>query len=458
MLTSNEIQQAWEKLCLRDYEFFLTYTGRKQWRTAKHLKLVCQKLEAVERGEIKRLIINMAPRHGKSEITSKNFGAWALMKDPTKEIVIASYGADISTDFSRIARNKFEEWAPKLSDYQLAHDSAAVSRWGVAGYRGGCTAVGIGGSLTGRGADILIIDDYCKDWQSATSETVKQRTWEWYTSTARTRISPMGAIVIVATPWTDDDLCGRLMKEMEEGTGEGWEVIRLPAYAEDDDPLGRQVGETLWPERFTDKWYADTKLAVGSQVWNSLYQCRPSPVGGVVLKRDWFKFYDVLPEMQSYVISVDATFKDGDTNDYVVMQCWGKKGAEYYLIDQIRDRMDFPTTLNTLRIFCNKHQKAVRKLIEDKANGSAIISVLRREIGGIIPINPQGSKTARVSAMAPYVEAGNVFIPRKAIWVGDFVEECVVFPNGKHDDSVDAMSQAINNFNSVTAKPTVKAY
>lgn len=431
---------------LNDYEYFLQHTSNGTWKTAKHLKYVINKIEAVLRGDIKRLIINMGPRRGKSEITSKHLPSYLLMRNPNAEIVTASYSGNLSENFNRIARDHFIEWAPQLTKYKISKSIGSATHWGVEGFKGSSTSTGIGGTLVGRGADILLIDDYCKSLQEALSETVKENTWNWYQSVARTRLSPNGAIIVIATPWTDDDLVGRLISKMKDGTGEKWEIIKLPEIAEDDDVLGRKPGEVLWPQRFDLQNVLETKTAVGSYIWQSQYQCSPTPSSGNIFKRSWFKFYEKLPSITNYAISLDATFKDSNTSDYVVMQCWGRDNANYYLIDQIRDRMDFVTTVQTFKNFCRKHNKARAKYIEDKANGSAIINVLKKEINGLIPINPRDSKEARAAAVSPLFEAGNIFLPSNEQFIGDYIEEMVTFPLGKFDDQCDATTQVLNNW------------
>jgi predicted phage terminase large subunit-like protein len=174
---------------------------------------------------------------------------------------------------------------------------------------------------------------------------------------------------------------------------------------------------------------------------------RPAPAEGNILKRQWFKTYQVMPSrVDKYLLSLDATFKGSDKSDFVVMQCWAKVGAEFYLVDQIRDKMDFPTTIATFKMFCKKHPKAIRKLIEAKANGQAIIDTLKKEISGIIAVVPKESKESRTNAVSSYYESGNVYFLEDAPYLQDLIEECVVFPNGKHDDQVDAMTQALNDF------------
>jgi predicted phage terminase large subunit-like protein len=200
----------------------------------------------------------------------------------------------------------------------------------------------------------------------------------------------------------------------------------------------------LWPERYGYSFIAERKKYPSS--FNALYQGRPTSQEGNILKRDWWQYYDVLPTMQKRILSVDATFKDEDDSDYVAIQVWGKTKADIYLIDNVKARLNFPATLQAIRNILKKHPGIAGKYVEDKANGPAIISMLNSEIGGFIKVNPQGGKVARVNAVSPYIESGNVFLPRQAEWVHDFVEEAASFPNGKHDDQVDAMSQALNRF------------
>ncbi|MDD5486883.1 MAG: phage terminase large subunit, partial [Dehalococcoidales bacterium] len=289
-----------------------------------------------------------------------------------------------------------------------------------------------------------IIDDPVKNQEEADSETMRNKVWEWYLTVLRTRLAPGGAIILVMTRWHEDDLAGRLLEEMKNG-GEQWEVISLPAEAEENDALGREPGEWLWPERFSPEEYQAIKKTLGSRHWNALYQQRPSPAEGSLIKREWWKFYKQPPAFFSHVIqSWDCTFKDKETADFVVGQVWGKSGANMYLLDMVRARMDLPTTITAIRTLSDKWPNAFVKLIEDKANGPAVIQMLRNTVGGLIAVNPMGGKVARVNAVSPAIEAGNVYLPEDAPWVHDFIEECAAFPNGKYDDAVDSMSQSLS--------------
>src|SRR5699024_42067 len=306
------------------------------------------------------------------------------------------------------------------------------------------------GSITGEGADLLIIDDPLKNNEEAQSQTIRDKVWDEWETTLSTRLHKGGSVIVIMTRWHEDDLVGRLL----ERSPHDWERIRLPAIAEDDDDLlHREEGEALCPELGYDKEWAEIKkIEVGSNTWASLYQQRPSPSDGNIFNRNWWQFYNKPPSrFQEIVQSWDLTFKDANSSDYVVGQVWGRNGADKYLLDQVRAKMDFPATVQAIRTMSRKWPRAKAKLIEDKANGPAVIASLKREISGLIAVNPEGGKVVRAQAVTPDIEAGNVFLPENEPWIHDFIEECSSFPNGKHDDMVDSMTQALNRMGSKTS-------
>lgn len=430
---------------------FMEYDGQGMWQRAAHLELVCSALDDIEAGRLRRLMVFMPPRHGKSEIVSKKWPARFLGRNPDKEIIMASYAADLAYDFSRIARNTLRDHAG-LFGVDVSKDSAAVGRWSIEGHRGGLAAAGVGGPITGRGAHVAIIDDPFKNWQEAASKTVRDSVDEWYKSTLRTRLAPGGAIILVMTRWHEDDLAGRLLGR--EPDLEPWKVISLPAEAGEDDLLGRRPGQWLWPERFPASEYEATRTALGSRLWGALYDQKPRPEEGNILRRDWWRFYKQPPLAFDEIIqSWDCTFKDALTSDFVVGQVWGKAGADKYLLDQVRGRWDLPATIRELRRLSERWPRARAKLIEDKANGPAVISMLRKEIPGLIPIEPVGGKIVRAQAAAPEAEAGNIYLPDPSIstYTDAFIDEATAFPNGANDDSVDCFTQAVAYFGRYTA-------
>lgn len=450
--TREEVQV---ELAKRSLIHFMEYDGEGQWKRAKHLELLTDTLQSVSedtaKGIPRRVIVTLPPRHGKSEVISKKFPAWHLGKNPEHEIIMGSYAADLALDHSRIARATFSKHGENLFEQTLARDSASVGRWGIEGHRGGLVAVGVGGPITGRGGHILLLDDPIKNAEEAHSMVIREKVWNWYTTTFYTRLAPGGSIVVVMTRWHEDDPVGRLLKQEEEAKEAGldyipWEVINLPAIALEDDLLGRKPGEALWPERFDINALNETKRVLGSYSFGALYQQKPSPAEGNIFNRNWWKYYEQRPQFFDEVFqSWDCSFKDKDTSDFVVGQVWGRKGADKYLLDQVRDRMDLPATMKAIESLSSKWPQARAKYIEDKANGPAVIQMLKGKVSGLIEVNPEGGKVVRARAISPDVEAGNVYLPSPSIapWVHDFVEECSAFPNGAFDDQVDAMSQAL---------------
>nr|PZN07740.1 MAG: hypothetical protein DIU64_11800 [Caldicoprobacter oshimai] len=419
------------------------YLTRGKWEPARHLLYISKQLVRLVRGEVKRLIITLPPRHGKSMLVSQFFPAWYIGLYPQKRVLLTSYEADFAASWGRKVRDLLEVYGQELFGIRIREDSSAAYRWEIEGYGGGMFTAGAGGPITGKGGDLIIVDDPFKNAEEANSKRIRDKVWDWFQSTLYTRLEPDGALIIIQTRWHHDDLVGRVLSSSE---GEQWTAINFPAIAEADDVLGRKAGEPLWPERFNIETLERIKKTIGSYWWNALYQQRPSPEEGAVFKRAWWQFYKVMPERFDEVIqSWDMSFKETASGSYVVGQVWGRIGANKYLLDQVRDRMDFPTTLQAVRTLTAKWPQAHKKLVEEKANGPAVIAMLKKEISGLVAVNPEGSKESRAHAVAPQVEAGNVFLPDPTIapWVHDFIEECCAFPTGANDDQVDAMTQAL---------------
>src|SRR5690606_22608743 len=272
------LSRQWQILAKHDFSFFIDYDSDGRDKDGKHLDVLDETLQKVSKGELKRVIVTMPPRHGKSERVSKKFPAWHVGRNPTDEIILASYSVDLSRGFSRIARDTLTA-NKSVFGVEVDKNNQSAESWGIDGYRGGVTAAGVGGPITGKGARIAIIDDPVKNAEEANSEVMREKVWDWYTSTLYTRLTPDGRIIVVMTRWHEDDLVGRLLKkeadEIKEGThkGERWTVINFPALAEDDDYLGRKEGEPLWPEfGFDSTRLEQIKSDVGSYVFNALYQ------------------------------------------------------------------------------------------------------------------------------------------------------------------------------------------
>jgi predicted phage terminase large subunit-like protein len=410
----------------------------------KHIRYIAERLERVHSRGGQRLIIEVPPRHGKSTLSTKIFPAWYIGNNPSKRVITASSTTNLATSFSRYTRNIFREFAPKVFGEEIAPDSKGSARWDLKGRSGGMLAAGVGKQISGFGADVLLIDDATRNAEEAYSQTSRDKVWTWYVNDARTRLHSGGSIVIIGTRWHEDDIIGRALDDSDEK----WERIRLPALSEGEgDLLGRPEGKALWPSMFDlDYFRAPMKE---TNVWHALYQQNPIPIGGGIIKRDWVRYYDCLPEdSTSYLQSWDMTFKKTSKGSYVVGQVWCRDKANFYLVDQVRKRCNFADTLESVKTMIGKWPKCNRILVEDKANGPAIISMLKQDIPGVIAVKADASKEARLRSVEPYFEAGNVFFPEpgKFDWVDELVAEVTSFPGCKYDDQVDAMSQALSKY------------
>lgn len=416
----------------------------------------------VKKKESPRLIITMPPRHGKSQLVSRHFPSWGLGVDPDTSIIAASYSASLAKRFNKNVQNIIEsdiyhEIFPNTSFTERSEKVRVVKRrktyvktmefFEVPGFEGSLRSVGVEGGITGMGADILIIDDPFKDRKSADSPTVRESVWDWYTSTAYTRLSPGGGVLVTVTRWHENDLVGRLVDAMKQEGGDQWEIINYPAIAERDEPH-RKKGEALHPGRYPLEMLLRIKHNIGSYDWGSLYQQHPTPRGGGVFKAKWIRHWTECPKVFDRVIqSWDFTFKDSENSDNVSGQVWGQLGSNFYLLDNDTDRMDFVSQVRAMQRMSSKWPEALEKVVEDKANGPAIISAIGSRIPGIVPYTPRGSKTARAYSVSPLFEAGNVYLPpmdEEHPWVKKYVDELLAFPNAEHDDQVDSTTQALD--------------
>lgn len=443
-----------------NYYEYVRYTHGRMYKYTRHGEFICNILDNAVRQrhmmlkgdipiETQYYMFSVPPQHGKSMHITETFPSFFLGNFPEEGVIEISYNETFAEKFGSKNRDKVNLYGKDLFNIQISKDTNSKGEWEVTNLegkktRGGMISRGIMSGVTGSSlGDCIIIDDPIKNREEANSETIREKQWMEWQDSLSSRIHPGAIVILIMTRWHEDDIWGRLLNT-EYAKPRSWQVYNLPLEAEDNDHLGRRIGEPIWPEKYGYDFIEERKAYPSS--FNSLYQGRPTSQEGNMLKRDWWKYYDVLPPVKSQIISVDAAFKDEDDSDFVVIQVWGKNGADMYLVDQVRARMNFPATIQTIRNMVVKHPEAKVKLVEDKANGSAIISTLVREIGGIIAVNPEGGKVARVNAVSAYIESGNTYLPRHAEWVHDFVEECASFPNGKNDDQVDAMSQALHRF------------
>jgi predicted phage terminase large subunit-like protein len=411
-----------------------------------------------------RLIISMPPQEGKSQRASRRFPLWCLTQNHDLRIAIASYESNVARRWGRAIRDDITTHSKEL-DLRIRDDLAAQHEWALDGHEGGVYTAGIGGALTGRPVDLMIIDDPIKDREQADSTVYRERAWDWWTDTALTRLAPGAPVILILTRWHQDDLAGRLLAAED---GKDWTVINIPAEADhrpekgETDPLGREPGVFMESaRRRTLAQWVKRKIASGARTWASLYQGRPSPDEGGVFPAEWARYNEPMwiehpdgrrtvpgigRDDHELVLSWDLAFKDTKASDYVVGQVWLRVGVTAYMLDMVRARMNFTGTCQAIEAMAAKWPQALGKFVEDKANGPAVINALQKRIPGLIPIEPEGSKYARASAVSPFVESGNVVLPSAELLpnVEELIEEAKNFPNSAHDDTIDALSQAVN--------------
>lgn len=416
----------------------------------EHHRIIAKALDRVISGECKRLMIAMPPRHGKSQMGSYLFPAYVMGRKPDAKLIVGSHTAELAQRFGRMIRNlvddeKYKELFPRM---QLSADSKAAGRWNTA-QGGEAFFIGKGGAMTGRGGNIVILDDIL-DEQDALSETAMENTWEWYTSGPRQRLQPGGAIIVINTRWKTDDLSGRLLKQQGYLKSDQWEVLEFPAIL----PSGRP----LWPEYWDIEELEKVKVSIGLKKWNAQWQQQPTNDEGAVLKRNWWrKWTHSDPPYCEYVLqTMDTAYSKKETADFSVIATWGvftpdaDSGPNLILLNVRKGRWDFP---ELKRIAKDEYQywKPDNVLIEAKATGTPLQQELRRIGVPVTMFSPGGrkqnqDKLSRANAVAPMLESGMVWYPEGMECCEELVEECAAFPNGNNDDQVDATIMALQRF------------
>jgi predicted phage terminase large subunit-like protein len=398
------------------------------YQRAGHHERIAEKLEAVERGEIDRLMIFMPPRHGKSELASKRFPAWCLGRDPKRQIIAASYNSDLANDFGRNVRNLVAEpeFGQVFKGVTLAPDSQAANRMNT-NHGGTYVAAGVGTAVTGRGAHIALIDDPFKDREEADSERRRELVWDWYRSTLYTRLMPGGAIVLIQTRWHEDDLAGRLLEQERDQ----WEVLELPA-------IDRQ-GKPLWPEWYDLSALERIKATIGPREWSALYQQSPQPDEGTFFQRDWFKTWGKLPELRYYGTS-DYAVTDGG-GDYTVHRVWGIDAqGQVYRVDGWRGQTAADTWIERKLDLIAKHKPlawfgeggVIQKAVEPMLKRRMLERRVHCRLEWLSSIHDKPTRARSFQALA---SMGKVFLEP-----GADISEFLAFPAGKHDDDVDTGS------------------
>jgi predicted phage terminase large subunit-like protein len=416
-----------------------------RWVCARHLEVLNRKLLDLAAGRIRRLAVFMPPRHGKSQLCSRYFPAWFLGTYPDSRVIQCGYGSAFAATWGRHARNAIDN-ACDMGVFGAHVDPAKSSadEWEILGREGGMYAVGIGGGVTGRGADLLTIDDACKSRAEAESPTYRERTWDWYTDDAYTRLHPGGRVLLVATRWHHDDLPGRIL-QLDGGRNE-WDVLCFPAIAEEADALERSPGEALWPERYPLTDLEDRRNTLGSYGFAALYQQRPAPREGGMFKRHWFRIVDAAPAEGDRARGWDLAGTSGG-GDFTAGVRLLKNGA-FYVEDVAHEQLG-PAGVRTLvRNIAEQDGIEVRvSLPQDpgQAGKAQALEFTRLLSGFNVRVTPEtGSKALRAEAFAAQCEAGNVSLVRGP-WNANFIDEFCEFKpdvNDQRDDLVDATSRA----------------
>jgi predicted phage terminase large subunit-like protein len=413
-----------------------------------HLKLI-EIFEAIARGDKKRVIVNIAPRHGKSELISYLAPAWFLGKFPQKKVIMSSHTADLAMNFGRRVRNLVGSDLYKniFSQVELQADSKSASRWGT-NFNGEYFAIGVGGALAGRGADLFIIDDPHSEQEAKTGRPeVFLPAWEWFQSGPLQRLMPGGAIIVVMTRWSKLDLTGQIVSQMgrEDGVDQ-WEVIQFPAIKDD--------GEPLWPEFWPIEELLAKKAALDVRYWNAQYLQEPTAEAGALIKREWWQIWNKEnpPQCEFTIMSLDAAQEANNRADYNALTTWGvffneeTNNYNIILLNSIKKRMEFPD-LKKLVIEEYRDWEPDAFMVEKKSNGAALYQELRRmgiPVGEFTPGKGQ-DKISRVNAVSDLFSAGIVWAPDRR-WAWEVIEECNDFPSGANDDLVDSTTLALMRF------------
>ena len=453
---------------------------------ARHVRYLCGKLMAVERGEIKRLMVFMPPRHRKSQTTTAHFPAWFLGRNPDKYVMITSYGSSLAERFSKQARALTAEFGPELFGIDISKTGAAVDTWDIEGHYGGLHAVGVGGAITGRGAHLLIIDDPHRSRADVNSDTIRESVWEWYTSTAYTRLEPDGAVIVIQTRWHTEDLAGKLLmaSETTDDYADQWEIVRFPAFAEEDDPLGRAPGDVLWPEEFGADVINRFRVTLGNREFTAQYQQRPIAVEGGAFQSAWFNWYtkndisfdddDVYfrgRKLRVYTGIDLATTEKTSSDDFAIVVIGLTDELDVLVLDVIHGQFA-PDKQGDIVVKSFDDWLPERIAVEDNGGQVYFVSELKRwhtthKNTPRLPVKGvtnTGDKYSRITRNVPFVESGGLWLRQSTDseegWVDmerlpglrihpkmrKLYEQLVTFtPKMAHEDVADAWDIAINS-------------
>lgn len=440
-----------------DFTSYCEYMVPEEPPSAQLHQFFCETLMKIESREIMRSITSVPPGYAKSEYFSRRFATWYMGRNPFHKYIQAGHTTNFcESEFGKKNRNtinsdRYRDVFPLVS---LAKDTKAAGMWGLSNGRGQYLTRGIGQGISGFRANIAAVDDPFSSRESAESPTVRESVYSWFMDDLTTRLLPNSPIMIIATRWHEDDLCGRLEQMTKDGVGLPYSIINFPALAEDDDPLGRPEGEPLWPEFYTKDFLLNLKATMAPRGWNSLYCGRPVDVGGGVLKTDMISRYDKLPDINDpeskirrITLSVDSAIKVTERHDWTVLTVWIQHhDGRHYLADVVRKRVEF-TDLVKLIDSVAAWWRVQAILVEDKGSGTQYIQTRGATSSTpssipIVPITAQvHSKEFRFDAVTPMFAQGLVLLPKNASWLPAYEREILTFPTGTFDDQVDSTSQ-----------------
>ena len=411
-----------------------------------HHKRIADKFNKLASGEIKRLIINMPPRHTKSEFGSYLLPAWMVGRNPKLKIIQSTNTTELSVRFGRKAKALIDSPEyQKVFNTKLREDSQAAGKWETA-QGGEYYAAGVGSAITGRGADLLIIDDPHSE-QDAMNSQALERTYEWYTSGPRQRLQPGGSIIVIMTRWNEKDLTGRLLNAQKEVKADQWEIVEFPAIM--------PSGQPVWPEYWKIEDLESVKASIPLSKWNAQYMQNPTSEEGALIKREWWRSWedDDLPPLQHVIQSYDTAFMKKQTADYSAITTWGvfrpdeDSPPNLILVDSVKGRYEFPE-LRRIALEQYGYWNPETVIVESKASGLPLTYELRKMGIPVINFTPSkgNDKHTRVNAVSPMFESGLIWAPKEMEFAQEVIEECAAFPYGDHDDLVDSMTQALMRF------------
>lgn len=440
-----------------------------RFQIPKHIACLNEALNQLMDGELEGLLVSMPPRHGKSHLCSEFFPAYFLGKNPDKRVILVSAEAQLAAAFGRKARDHLSYWGPQLFGVDVRRDSRAADHWNLQGRSGGMDTAGVGGSLTGRGANLFVVDDLVKNSEQALSETWRAKAWDLWLSCVETRAEPGCVFLVVGTRWHEDDTMGRIRKEILSGLRPRWKILSFPAIAEggDGDILGRTPGEPLWPARYPaekilamkTRWDHD-EARLGPYWFEALYQQNPTPREGGLFKRSWFRYYEEDAEFYTLgkpsapvavkkddcwrCITVDPAVSEKQTADFFALGVWAiTPDRDLVLLDVVHEHLAGPDQVPLIERLNERYQPNWIG-VESVAYQLALVQSLVRTGAPVREVRADRDKVARAQLPATRFSAGTVYFPKEAAWLSDLERELMVFPNGRNDDLVDMVSIAAN--------------